>query len=89
MWSIQQKEYDALHPKGGTPPKLTEEEKVYNKEFAGRRVVIEHSNAKIETFKSMAYPYRGHGRNRHSLRMTLIGGIINGDRPVVMIIKQV
>jgi hypothetical protein len=36
--------------------------------------------AKIKTFKSMAYPYRGHYHNRHSLRMTLICGIINYDR---------
>jgi hypothetical protein len=61
---------------------LTKEEKAYNKELAGRRVVIEHINAKIKTFKSMAYPYRGHCCNRHSLRMTLICGIINYDRMV-------
>jgi hypothetical protein len=30
----------------------------------------------------MAYPYRGHYRNRHSLRMTLICGIINYDRNI-------
>jgi hypothetical protein len=39
-------------------------------------VVIEHINAKIKTFKIMAYPYRNHC-NRHLLRMTLICGIIN------------
>jgi hypothetical protein len=44
--------------------------------------VIEHINAKIKTFKSMAYPYRGHRCNRHSLRMILICGIINYDRRV-------
>ncbi|MDR1479141.1 MAG: hypothetical protein LBJ00_09380 [Planctomycetaceae bacterium] len=33
---------------------MTKEEKAYNKELAGRRVVIEHINAKIKTFKSMA-----------------------------------
>jgi IS5 family transposase len=60
--------------------KLSEEEKAYNKELARRRVVIEHINAKIKTFKSMAYPYRGHCRNRHSLRMTLMCGLINYDR---------
>jgi hypothetical protein len=54
---------------------LTEEEKAYNKELARRRVVIEHINAQI--FKSMTYPYRGHCRNLHALRMTLICGIIN------------
>jgi hypothetical protein len=61
---------------------LSEEERAYNKELAGRRVVIEHINAKIKTFKSMAYPYRGHCCNRHSLRMALICGIINYDRKV-------
>jgi hypothetical protein len=61
---------------------LSKGEKAYNKKLARRRVVIEHINAKIKTFKSMAYPYRGHCCNRHSLRMTLICGIINYDRRV-------
>jgi hypothetical protein len=61
---------------------LSEQEKAYNKELSRRRVVIEHINAKIKTFKSMAYPYRGHCCNRHSLRMLLICGIINYDRNV-------
>jgi hypothetical protein len=61
---------------------LTREEKAYNKKLAGRRVAIEHINAKIKTYKSMAYPYRGHCCNRHSLRMALICGIINHDRKV-------
>jgi DNA polymerase I-like protein with 3'-5' exonuclease and polymerase domains len=62
--------------------RLTKKEKGYNKKLARRRVIIEHINAKIKTFKSMAYPYRGHCCNRHSLRMTLICGIINYDRRV-------
>jgi hypothetical protein len=61
---------------------LTKSEKACNKKLARRRAVIEHINAKIKTFKSMAYPYRGHYRNRHSLRMTLICGLINYDRNV-------
>jgi hypothetical protein len=61
---------------------LNKEEKAYNKKLARRRVVIEHINAKIKTYKSMAYPYRGHYHNRDSLRMTLICGIINYDRRV-------
>jgi hypothetical protein len=61
---------------------LREEEKGYNKELAGRCVVIEHINAKMKTFKSMTYPYREHCRNRHSLSMTLICGIITYDRLV-------
>jgi hypothetical protein len=79
------KEYHSnsfLPVKASKKHQLNEEEKAYNKKLAGSRVVIEHINAKIKTFKSMAYPYRGHCRNRHSLRMTLICGIINYDRLV-------
>jgi ribosomal protein L35 len=61
---------------------LTKKEKAYNKRLARRRVVIEHINAKIKTFRCMTYPYRGHCRNRHALRMALICGIINYDRRV-------
>jgi hypothetical protein len=57
---------------------LTKREKAYNKRLARRRVVIEHINSKIKTFRCMTYPYRGHCRNRHALRMALICGIING-----------
>jgi hypothetical protein len=42
--------------------KLTEGEKAYNKRLVRERVVIEHINAKIKTFKSIAYPYRNHCR---------------------------
>ncbi|MHB9292562.1 putative IS5 family transposase IS1515 [Hollandina sp. SP2] len=56
--------------------KLTKREKAYNKQLARERVVIEHVNAKIKTFKIMAYPYRNHCK-RHLLRMSLICGIIN------------
>ena len=59
--------------------KLTEREKAYNKKHARQRVVIEHVNAKIKTFKITAYPYRNR-RRRHLLRMTLICGIINFER---------
>jgi hypothetical protein len=56
--------------------KLTECEKAYNKRLVRERVVIEHINEKIKTFKSIAYPYRNHCR-RHLLRMSLICRIIN------------
>jgi len=55
---------------------LTKQEKAYNKRLARQRVVIEHINAKIKTFKIMSYPYRNR-RTRHLLRMSLICGIIN------------
>jgi hypothetical protein len=61
---------------------LNKRERAYNKRLARRRVVIEHVNGRIKTFKCMSYPYRGHCRNRHSLRMALICGIINYDRLV-------
>jgi len=60
--------------------KLTEQEKAYNKRLAQKRVVIEHINAKIKTFKITAYPYRNR-RRRHLLRMLLICGIINYENP--------
>jgi hypothetical protein len=61
---------------------LTVREKAYNKRLARQRVVIEHINAKIKTFKIMAYPYRNHCK-KHLLRMTLICGIINFENPRV------
>jgi hypothetical protein len=73
---------EALHANSRIPKKssknhkLTEREKAYNKRLARKRVVIEHINAKIKTFKITAYPYRNHLR-RHLLRMALICGIIN------------
>jgi hypothetical protein len=71
-----------LHPvcrlpiKAGKNHPLTKREKACNKRLARDRVVIEPINAKIKTFKIMAYPYRNHCK-RHLLRMTLICSIIN------------
>jgi hypothetical protein len=73
---------EKLHPNSRIPikssknHKLTKREKAFNKRLARDRVVIEHVNAKIKTFKSMSYPYRNHCR-RHLLRMSLICSIIN------------
>jgi len=58
-----------LHP-------LSDKDKAHNKRLARKRVVVEHINAKIKTFKSMTYPYRNHCK-RHLLRLSLICGIIN------------
>jgi len=55
---------------------LSDKDKAYNKRLARKRIIIEHINAKIKTFKSMAYPYRNHCK-RHLLRIALICGIIN------------
>jgi hypothetical protein len=51
--------------------KLTKREKAYNKRLARQRVVIEHINAKIKTFKMVSYPYRNR-RRRFLLRVLLI-----------------
>ena len=68
------KKASKLHP-------LSDKEKAYNKRLARKRVVVEHINAKIKTFKIMAYPYRNHCR-RHQLRAFLICGIINYEKKV-------
>ena len=60
--------------------KLSKREKAYNKRLARKRVIIEHINAKIKTFKITSYPYRNR-RRRHLERMTLICGIINLENP--------
>jgi hypothetical protein len=71
-----------LHASSQIPKKaskyheLNKRDMAYNRRLAKKRVVIEHVNAKIKTFKSMAYPYRNHCR-RHLLRMSLICAIIN------------
>jgi hypothetical protein len=73
---------EALHPNCRIPKKSSKNHKLhargktYNKRLARKRVVIEHVNAKIKTFKIMAYPYRNHCR-RHFLRMSFICGIID------------
>ena len=55
---------------------LSDKDKAYNKRLGRKRIIVEHINAKIKTFKSMAYPYRNHCK-RHLLRIALICGIIN------------
>jgi len=58
---------------------LNKLEKAFNKRLSRERVAVEHINAKIKTFKVMAYPYRNR-RRRHLLRMSLICGIINFEK---------
>jgi hypothetical protein len=73
------KEYHAnsvIPKKASKNRRLTDREKAYNTRLARQRVMIEHINAKIKTFKITAYPYRNHCK-RHLLRMTLICGLIN------------
>ena len=58
---------------------LSEKDKAHNKRLAKKRVIAEHINAKIKTFKIMSYPYRNHCK-RHLLRAFLICGIINYEK---------
>jgi hypothetical protein len=58
--------------------KLGEKDKAYNKRLSRKRAGVEHINAKIKTFKIMAYPYRNR-RAGHKLRMSLVCGLINFD----------
>jgi hypothetical protein len=73
---------DTLHGASIIPRKsskyhpLSARDKAFNKRLARKRIIVEHINAKIKTFKSMSYPYRNHCR-RHLLKMSLICGIIN------------
>ena len=77
---IEQLHTNSLIPiKESKNRKLNKQEKAFNKKLARQRVVIEHTNAKIKTFKVTAYPYRNR-RRRHLLRMSLICGIINFER---------
>lgn len=73
---------EAFHEKSKLPIKrkkkqdLSEKDKAYNKRLSKKRVRIEHTNARIKTFKIMSYPYRN-SRKRHILRAYLICAIIN------------
>jgi hypothetical protein len=55
---------------------LTDAQKTHNKELARRRVVIEHVNRKIKTFRILGNRYRNR-RQRHLLRVTIIAAITN------------
>ena len=57
---------EELHANSKIPRKaskyhpLSDKDKAYNRRLSKKRVVGEDINAKIKTFKSMAYPYRNH-----------------------------
>lgn len=55
---------------------LTIKEKQYNQELSKIRIKIEHSFAKIKTFKIFSTRYRNH-KKRLNLRVNLIAGICN------------
>ena len=57
---------------------LSKEQKWFNRELSGERIVIENINARIKTFKIMSERYRNR-RRRHLLRMNLICGLLNQE----------
>jgi len=67
-------------PKGGD---LTAEEKAENRRISHERIFIENINAKVKVFKVLANKYRNR-RNRFGLRMSLICGIINFERRLII-----
>lgn len=75
----------SLHPNTDIPKKksklhpLSTEDKITNKAKASVRIVVEHVNAKIKTFKILAEKYRNR-RKRFGLRFNLICALINFDR---------
>lgn len=75
----------SLHPNTDIPKKktklhpLTIEDKIINKAKASLRIVVEHINAKIKTFKILGEKYRNR-RKRFGLRFNLICALINFDR---------
>ena len=76
---------DALHPNSEFPKKrskrqpLTKEDKRANRAKAAARIMVEHVNAKIKTFKILGEKYRNR-RKRFGLRFNLICAFINLDR---------
>ena len=63
-------------PRGG---KLTRQQKVYNRQLARERVVIEHVNRSLKIFRILAERYRNR-RRRFGLRCNLIAALYNYER---------
>jgi hypothetical protein len=55
---------------------LTEEEKVYNAFLSSYRIVVEHTNAQLQKFQSLAQVYR-HDRAKHSRTVRVVAGLVN------------
>jgi IS5 family transposase len=75
---------EELHAKSKVPIKkprgreLLELEKAYNRQLARERVVIEHVNRTIKTFRILKDRYRNR-RKRHDIRTILLCAITNHE----------
>jgi hypothetical protein len=75
---------DKIHTKVVQPKKksknnpLTKEDKISNQKKSSTRILVEHINAKIKTFKIFSTKYRNR-RKRFNLRFNLICALVNLD----------
>jgi transposase len=74
-----------FHPNSSLPKKkprkgdLEPADKKINRGISGRRLDVEHINAKLKVFKILSTPYRNR-RKAFGLRMNLLSGIVNFER---------
>ena len=93
IWNALKADYvgfDKIHKRVELPKKktklhpLTKEDKKENRIKASIRIVVEHINAKLKTFKILSEKYRNR-RKRFGLRFNLICALVNWDRGFVVI----
>ena len=93
IWNALKADYvgfDKIHKRVELPKKktklhpLTKEDKKENRIKASIRIVVEHINAKLKTFKVLNEKYRNR-RKRFGLRFNLICALVNWDRGFVTI----
>ena len=71
-----------IHANSRTPIKklkkkpLSKEQKLFNKQLAKERIVVEHIHRKLNVFRILSSRYRNR-RSRFGLRLNLIAGIYN------------
>jgi putative transposase len=71
-WVEHQEKATKLHP-------LTPLQKKTNREKARKRIIVEHTNRRVKTFRIFGSIYRNKGR-RFTLRMHLVCGILNHEK---------
>jgi len=79
---------DKLHPKGlGASPRRKPrgkdrppEDSAYNRAFARRRIVVEHTIGRMRRYQALSQTDRQH-RQHHSARVRAVAGLVNRQRP--------
>jgi hypothetical protein len=79
---------DKLHPNGlGASPRRKPrgkdrppEDIAYNRAFARRRIVVEHSIGRMRRYQALSQTDRHH-RQHHSARVRAVAGLVNRQRP--------